>query len=117
MVNSLLNAISGAPLINYLEGINLLSNGNPEITLNEIEVQVHIDVALQGSIPGGPIYIEWDSHLDRLFGKSAYLQQGAFNNAGRAIVADRRFPERSNALGILLNKDEDSYAEGQTVFY
>jgi len=70
---------------------------------------------MQGNINGGPIYVEWDSSLNSLFQNSTYMNQGSYGQAGTAILADKRFANRTNVLGFLLNEpsDTDPYTPAQ----
>lgn len=88
-----------------------------QIIVDNDGVQQEISTALVGSTAGGPIYVDWDSSLDPLFGSSVYEQQGSFDIAGRAVLADRRFPERGNVLGILLQGEERAYNPGDTALF
>lgn len=95
----------------------VLQNSEADIVLDEFEVQQQVSLLLSGSASGGPVYIDWDSSLNPFFGLSAYEQQGSFNAAGRAVVADRRFTDRSNVLGILLHTVEHDYEEGEPALF
>ena len=84
-------------------------------TVNGVNVQTDVLMQMQGNINGGPIYVEWDSSLNSLFQNSTYMNQGSYGQAGTAILADKRFANRTNVLGFLLNEpsDTDPYTPAQ----
>lgn len=77
-------------------------------TVNGVNIQTDVLMQIQGNVNGGPIYVEWDSALDPLFQNSAYMNQGSYGQAGTAILADKRFMNRANVLGFLLNEPSDT---------
>lgn len=87
------------------------------VVLDDFGSQQQVSVTLSGTSAGGPVFIDWDSSLNAIFGRSAYEQQGSFNAAGRAVLADRRFADRSNVLGLLLRTTEHDYDEGETALF
>lgn len=103
-VNSIAqNILSVAYLV--APGSTLSATYTPVI---EAGVQTSVLTTLVGDVNGGPIYVEWDSSLASYFGESAYVAQGSYGQAGTAILADKRYPERCNVLGFLLNAPSDT---------
>jgi hypothetical protein len=118
-VNTTLNELS-APALSALFGpaqdITFISEIQ-SVATDTLNVQTQVTAQLRGSAPGGPIFIEWDSSLNRYFSQSTYEEQGSFNIAGRAVIADRRFPSRTNILGLLLQTNEHDYVAGETALF
>ncbi len=112
-VNSITQAILPQQYL-IAPGSSLSATYSPAI--NGVNIQTEVLAQLQGNINGGPIYVEWDSSLDPLFQNSAYMNQGSYGQAGTAILADKRFADRANVLGFLLNdpSDTDPYTPAQS---
>lgn len=104
--NSLANAITGAYafLANDANSkINLNTPAYNVISTTLTGQQAVVDINFIGASAGGPIYIEWDSALNSYFANSTYVSAGAYAaNAGSVILADKRFPERSNLAGLYI---------------
>jgi hypothetical protein len=112
LVNSITQAILPQQYL-LAPGSTLSATYSP--TINGVNIQTEVLAQLQGNINGGPIYVEWDSSLNPLFQNSAYMNQGSYGQAGTAILADKRFVDRVNVLGFLLNdpSDTDPYTPAQ----
>lgn len=78
--------------------------------------ELYVDLPFLNNVAGGPIFVEWDSALNDIFVNSAYLVQGSSATAGKAILADRRFANRNNAIGLFIGtpKVGSAYTTSET---
>jgi hypothetical protein len=111
-VNTILTAINlnGATPIPYLPETNgNVSAPTVQPTLDtSSSYQASVLALLQGAINGGPVYVAWDSSLDRFFRTSSVTNYGSYGNQGAAVLASSRDPARQNILGFYLGTTTNS---------
>ncbi|MCA1807747.1 MAG: hypothetical protein LC687_07865, partial [Actinobacteria bacterium] len=119
-LNTLFNAIDSADTANLFGvGQNVeLATGVRDIEVDSFGTQTRVNGAIYGTASGGPIFVAWDSGLNYLFGETAYEDLGSYQNAGRAVLADRRFQERSRSpLGLLLQDTPKDFEAGDLALF
>jgi len=119
-LNTLFNAINSADTTNLFGvGQNVeLATGIRSIETDGSGTQTRVNGAIYGTASGGPIFVTWDSGLDYLFNETAYEDLGTYQNAGRAVLADRRFQQRARTpLGLLLQDEQKDFEAGDLALF
>jgi hypothetical protein len=113
--NSIINALD-APANEYFLG----EGANPLGVSNSIQADVDgdhqwVDLTISHSLPAGPLYFEVSPELATVFDVT-YTSIGSYDVRGKVVLADNRFPERNQALGVFLNRPQvDLFEAGSKV--